>query len=205
MNVDYVKVGPIQTNCYIVEDEGEVMVIDPGDNLTRIVAELKGRPVKQIVLTHFHWDHVTALSGLEEVTGAPAAMSAVDARFVDGVTNQEGRDIAQGHGAPHIDRMLHDGDDIQLGSKTFKVIETPGHSHGSICLYCEDEGVLFTGDTIFAGGRYGRTDFEESSPEEMMESLQTRFVDIPDDVVVLPGHESFSNMGTERALNPYLR
>lgn len=205
MNIDYIKVGPIQTNCYIIEDEGEVMVIDPGDNLTQIVAELKGRPVKQIVLTHFHWDHVTALSGLEEVTGAPAIMSAVDAPFVDGVANQEGRDIAQGHGAPHIDKTLNDGDEIRLGSKTFKVIASPGHSHGSICLYCEEDGVLFTGDTIFAGGRYGRTDFDQSSPEEMLESLQTKFIDIPDDVKVFPGHESFSTMGTERALNPYLR
>lgn len=205
MDISICKVGPILTNCYIIEDDGETIVIDPGDNLTQIVAELKGRLVKEIVLTHFHWDHVTALSGLEEVTGAPAAMSETDARFVDGVSNQEGRDITQGHGAPHINRMLHEGDEVTVGSKTFKVIETPGHSHGSICLYCEDEGVLFTGDTIFAGGRFGRTDFEESSPEEMMETLQTKFVEISDEVRVFPGHEQSSVMGIERQLNPYLR
>lgn len=205
MNIEYLKVGPIQTNCYIIEDEGEVMVIDPGDNLTQIVAELKGRPVKQIVLTHFHWDHVSSLSGLEEVTGAPALMSRIDAPFVDGVSDQAGRDITQGHGAPSIQRRLEDGDEVSVGSKTFKVILTPGHTHGSICLFCEDEGVLFTGDTLFAGGRHGRTDFEQGSAEEMMSTLQTKFIDIPDDVRVFPGHEMFSDMGTERALNPQLR
>lgn len=205
MKLSVCKVSPILTNCYMVEDEGEVIVIDPGDDLTQIVAELKGRPVKEIILTHFHWDHVSALSGLEEVTGAPAAMSSIDARFVDGVSNQGGHDIARGHGAPHIDWLLEDGDEVQVGSKTFKVIATPGHSHGSICLYCEDEGVLFTGDTVFAGGRYGRTDFEQSSPEEMLETLQTKFVDIPDEVRVLPGHEQASMMGIERQMNPYLR
>ena len=205
MNVETCKVGPILTNCYIVEDNGQVMVIDPGDDLTMIVADIHARPVEQIVVTHAHWDHVGALSGLADVTNAPVAMSAADAALVDGVANQEGHDLDRGHGAPHVDRILHDGDELVLGSKVFTVIETPGHSEGSICLYCAEDGVLFSGDTLFSGGRFGRTDFEHGSMEKMVETLSTKFVDIPDDVIVYPGHEGASTMGRERMLNPYLR
>ncbi len=205
MNVETCKVGPILTNCYIVEDSGQVMVIDPGDDLTMIVADIHARPVEQIVVTHAHWDHIGALSGLADVTNAPVAMSAADAALVDGVANQEGHDLDRGHGAPHVDRILHDGDELALGSKVFTVIETPGHSEGSICLYCAEDGVLFSGDTLFSGGRFGRTDFEHGSMEKMVETLSTKFVDIPDDVIVYPGHEGASTMGRERMLNPYLR
>lgn len=205
MNVETCKVGPILTNCYIVEDGGKVLVIDPGDDLTMIVADIHARPVEQIVVTHAHWDHVGSLSGLADVTGAPVAMSAADAALVDGVANQDGHDLDRGHGAPHVDRILHDGDELTLGSKVFTVIETPGHSEGSICLYCAEDGVLFSGDTLFSGGRFGRTDFEHGSMEKMIETLSTKFVDIPDDVIVYPGHEGASTIGRERALNPYLR
>lgn len=205
MNVETCKVGPILTNCYIVEDSGQVMVIDPGDDLTMIVADIHARPVEQIVVTHAHWDHIGALSGLADVTGAPVAMSAADAALVDGVANQEGHDLDRGHGAPRVDRILHDGDEVTLGSKVFTVIETPGHSEGSICLYCAEDGVLFSGDTLFSGGRFGRTDFEHGSMEKMIETLSTKFVDIPDDVIVYSGHEGASTMGRERMLNPYLR
>ena len=205
MNIETCKVGPILTNCYIVEDGGEALVIDPGDNLTLIVADIHARPVREIVVTHAHWDHIGALSGLASATGAPVAMSAADATLVDGVASQEGHDLDRGYGAPHVNRLLHDGDEVTVGSKVFTVIETPGHSEGSICLYCAEDGVLFSGDTLFSGGRFGRTDFEHGSMGKMAETLSTKFADIPDDVIVYPGHEGASTMGRERALNPYLR
>lgn len=205
MNIETCKVGPIQTNCYIIEDDGELLVIDPGDDLTVINADVRARPVREIVVTHAHWDHIGALSGLASITGAPVAMSAADAAFVDGVARQEGHDLDRGYGAPHVNRHLHEGDELTVGSKVFTVIETPGHSEGSICLYCAEDGVLFSGDTLFSGGRFGRTDFEHGSMEKMVETLSTKFVDIPDDVIVYPGHEGASTMGRERMLNPYLR
>lgn len=205
MKIEACPVGPIQTNCYMVEDGGEVIVIDPGDELTRIVADLKARPVREIICTHRHWDHVSELAGLAEITGAPVAMSAVDAAQVDGAHDAEGHDIDRGHGAPHVARRLAEGDEVAVGDCVFKVIETPGHTEGSICLYCEAEGVLFTGDTVFSGGRFGRTDFEGGSMDAMVETLGTKFANIPDEVIVLPGHERSSTMGRERTLNPYLR
>lgn len=205
MNIETCKVGPIQTNCYIVEDGGEVLVIDPGDDLAIINGDIHARFVKEIVVTHAHWDHIGALSGLASITGAPVAMSAADAALVDGVAHQEGHDLDRAYGAPRVNRPLHEGDEVTVGSKTFTVIETPGHSEGSICLYCAEEGVLFSGDTLFSGGRFGRTDFEHGSMEQMVKTLSTKFADIPDAVVVYPGHEGASTMGRERALNPYLR
>ena len=199
MNIETCKVGPILTNCYIVEDEGEVLVIDPGDSLTQIVADIHGRPVKAIVVTHDHWDHVGALSGLASVTGAPVAMSRIDAPFVDGVSTHRDIDFDRGYGAPHVDRLLSEGDEVLVGSASFKVIETPGHTEGSICLYDPKNGVLFSGDTLFAGGRFGRTDLKGGSMEQMVQTLSTKFVGIPDDVIVYPGHEGASTMGRERA------
>ncbi len=205
MNVDICVVGPIQTNCYIVEDGGEVLVIDPGDNATRIIAELAGRTVKEIILTHYHWDHVSALSELQQKTGAPAAMSALDATKLDGATHVSGYDIDRGYGAPHIDRLLHDGDEVQVGPSVFKVIETPGHTPGSICLYCEEEGVLFAGDTLFSGGRFGRTDFVDGDKHAMVDTLKNKFTGVSGATLVYSGHESASTMKVERSLNPYLR
>ena len=205
MKIESCTVGPIMTNCYIVEDGGEAIVIDPGDNLTRIVGALKARPVREIILTHYHWDHVSELSGLKEATGAPAAMSAADAARIEGVSRIDGHDIDRGHGAPHIDRYLADGDEVRVGECVFEVIETPGHSPGSICLYCEPEKVLFAGDTLFSGGRFGRTDFADGSMEAMKKTLGAKFANVPDDVAVYSGHERSSTMGRERKLNPYLR
>lgn len=205
MKIESCVVGPIRTNCYLVEDEGELVVIDPGDELTRIVADIKVRPVKEIACTHFHWDHLCALSGLKDATGAPAAISQADAAYVEGLSNMDGHDLDRGHGAPRFERMLHDGDEVTVGGSVFTVIETPGHSEGSICLYCPEQRVLFAGDTLFSKGRFGRTDLPGGSMDAMVETLSTKFVGIPDDVVVHPGHEASSTMGLERVLNPYLR
>jgi hydroxyacylglutathione hydrolase len=205
MKIDSIAVGPIMTNCYILQDAGQTIVIDPGDDLMRITAQLKAAPIKEIIATHFHFDHVGALSGLEAATGAPAAMSAIDAQRVDGISVMDGHDIDRGSGAPHIDRRLAEGDEVKVGDAVLNVLETPGHSSGSLCLYCASEKALFAGDTLFAGGRYGRTDFPDGSGEAMIQTLQTKFVGIPDDVRVFSGHGRSSTMGEERTLNPYLR
>ena len=204
MKLTNLVVGPIQTNCYIAEDAGETIVIDPGDDADKILEVLDGRPVKEIVLTHCHFDHVSALSALEEATWAPAAMSAVDAPRVDGQSVDGGHDIARGHGAPHIDRLLHEGDEVSVGECTFSVIETPGHTPGSICLYCASEGVLFAGDTLFAHGGYGRTDFEGGSFHDIVASMRDKLSGLPDDTIVFSGHGPRSTMRYEKHVNEYL-
>lgn len=211
MHVTKVVVGPIDENCYIVEHGGECIVFDPGDQLRRIVTEIRGVPVKAIVATHRHWDHVGVLEGLARETGAPVLASEKDA---DAIINGEAPlmrmyDEGEHVSLPrHVDRRLVDGDTIELGDRTLRVIETPGHTVGSICLYCEGDGkepgILVAGDTLFYGGRFGRTDLETGSERDMVNTLRTKFVDIPDNTLVLTGHERTSTMEAERKWNPYL-
>lgn len=208
MKVTYLTVGPIQTNCYLLEDAGELVVVDPGDELDSILSAVGGRPVKEIWATHYHWDHICALAGLEAKTGAPCAMSDLDADRVDGQTRMKmsigQQDIARGFPAPHVDRRLHEGDKLTVGSRTFEVIETPGHSPGSICFWCPEEKLLLCGDTLFAGGSFGRTDFEDGDFDTLVSSMQGKLSKLPDDAKILPGHGPMSQMAYERARNPYL-
>lgn len=203
MEIKTVVVGPIETNCYIVEDEGELLVIDPGAAPERIMEEVGEQPVAYIVLTHGHWDHMDGLTGVAEATGAPIAAGAGDALDIEQPTGRMAT-MLHDYGHPTVDRRLGDGDEVSVGSVTFKVIETPGHTPGSICLYCAEEGVMFSGDTVFAHGRFGRTDFETGSPEDMVESLSKLSDIVDDETKIYPGHEDATTMKVERALNPYM-
>ena len=204
MKVTTVVVGPIQTNCYLVEDAGELIVIDPGDELDMILGALSGRTVTGIVCTHYHWDHVSALAGLAQVTGAPVALSQTDAAKVDGVAVLDGHDIARGAAPAKVTRLLHEGDEVGVGTVSFTVIEAPGHTPGSICLYSEAEHVLFAGDTLFAGGSFGRTDFADGDFPAIVHSMRDKLSLLPDETAILCGHGRPTTMRAERAANPYL-
>lgn len=213
MRIETVVVGPIETNCYLVTCGDEVLVVDPGDDPGRILAALGDARVAGIVLTHRHWDHTGAVPALLDAYGVPLAAHRLDAPHVFTRTRQARWHDPQcrtGHAsalerglAPT--RLLEGDDELTVGDCTFTVIHTPGHTTGSMCLYCAEEGVLLAGDTLFAGGRYGRTDFAEGSMESMLETLQTKFAALPGEVTVLSGHGPSSTLHAERNLNPYLR
>lgn len=203
MRVETVVVGPIQTNCYLVSSDDELVVVDPGDDAALILQRMGGRKPSCIVCTHGHWDHVGAVSQLQALTGAGLTLCVHDAGRVDGVAAMGEHDIARGYGAPAVSRRLAQGDEVKVGSCTFSVIETPGHTPGSICLYCAEEQVMISGDTLFAQGSYGRTDFEGGSLASMRQSL-AKLSALPDEVAVLPGHGPSSTIGVERRLNPYM-
>ncbi|MGN0037951.1 MAG: MBL fold metallo-hydrolase [Coriobacteriales bacterium] len=212
MNISVVKVGPIQTNCYIVSSGGQCLVIDPGAQPQRILTELRGAKPVAIVLTHNHWDHTGAVPALVRATGAPVMAHRLDAPGVFGLEDNGyvPRELVEDHRRAleegmTCSRLLETGDAVELGGLRFEVLHTPGHTPGSICLYCAQEKALFAGDTLFAGGRFGRTDFEGGSMEAMVSSLGSAFAAVPDDVAVYSGHEKSSTMAAERALNPYLR
>ena len=212
MKISTVKVGPIQTNCYIVSSGGRCLVIDPGAEPERILAELRGAALAGIVLTHRHWDHTGAVPALVWATGAPVMAHRLDAPGVFGLEDKgyTPRQLVEDHARAleegmACSRLLDAGDIVELGELRFEVLHTPGHTPGSICLYCASEKLLFSGDTLFAGGRHGRTDFEGGSMEAMLASLGGAFAAVPDDAAVYPGHEQSSTMAAERALNPYLR
>ncbi|MGI6033731.1 MAG: MBL fold metallo-hydrolase [Coriobacteriales bacterium] len=205
MEIETVVVGPIRTNCYLVSDGEELVVVDPGAEVNRIIDALDGRAVKEIWVTHRHQDHIGALAALQDATGAPVAMSAVDAALIEGKQVADGVDVCQGHEPAAIQRKLSEGDEVTVGPCTFEVIETPGHTEGSICYYCAGEHVLFAGDTLFAGGRYGRTDLEGGSFSAIVDSMKNKLSKLPDETIVLSGHDQRSNMMAERQFNEYLR
>jgi hydroxyacylglutathione hydrolase len=207
-----IPVGMLQCNCSIVGDPitREALVIDPGDEVTRIL-ELLGRhklTVKAIVSTHAHIDHVGGLSKLRQYTGAPILMHRNDLPLYQGMELQ-----AAFLGVPtpeitDVDQLLKEGDALNWGSFAANVIHTPGHTPGSVCLYMPKEtGMpaprLFAGDTLFAGS-IGRTDLWGGSMEQITASLKGKLMQLPDDTVVYPGHGALTTIGKERSSNPFL-
>jgi len=202
-------VGALGTNCYVVgcPETGEAMIIDPGFDgraeAERVLKEVDGRglEVGLILNTHGHTDHTAGNGIVKEATGAPILIHGEDAPML---TPARGSLKSWGlrGSSPPADRALHDGDTVQVGSLTFTALHTPGHTPGSVCLL--GGGVVFTGDTLFAGS-VGRTDLPASSDRDMARSLREKLMPLPDRVRVYPGHGSASTMERERRTNPFLR
>ncbi len=197
MNIKLMQVGPIGTNCYILEHDNKIAVIDPGDEAGRILGELKksDAQVEYILLTHGHYDHTTAVPELHKAL--PEAKIYIHQADANGAGSRLFPLAGQVD-----DLLLYDeGDTLPLGALTIEVLHTPGHSPGSVTLKAGD--VLFTGDTLFAGD-CGRTDLRGGSWEEILVSLG-RLGKLEGNYHVLPGHGGTSDLDTERQVNRYLR
>ena len=201
MLIKCLTLGSYETNCYIVSD-GESLdcaVIDPGAQALEILSYLEdlGLHCRALLLTHGHFDHTGALYDLAEETGAPVYVSARD----DGVT--VGGDYYRFH-APEGAHFLSDGDVIEVGKLRFQVLETPGHTPGSVSFLCTEgeDRALFSGDTLFRGS-IGRTDFPGSSYPAILHSLR-RLLDLPGDCEVYPGHMDPTSLDRERRMNPFV-
>ena len=200
VDVEYLVLGPIENNVYLIDDGATTFVVDPACNPQVILDALGERVPECIVITHGHWDHTGAAAALREATGAPVIASAAD----------EGRITGERGEARHrrlttpctVDRTVGDGDVLEIGDMRWQVIATPGHTPGGLCFYLPSADgrsgapVLISGDTLFAG-THGRTDFEESDPAAMRTSLK-RLAELPDDTIVLPGHNNMTTIGRER-------
>ena len=196
MKVKLLRVGPIGTNCYILEDDQTNLaaVIDPGDEpeLIQEALEKEGVEVRYLLLTHGHYDHTGGVAELcAALPGVPVYLHPADAALVGG-------DVFPAVGAETT--PYQDGDVVKLGKMDIEVLHTPGHSPGSVTLKVED--VLFTGDTLFAGS-CGRTDLRGGSYEQIMQSLK-RLGELKGDFHVCPGHEATSTLERERRSNPFL-
>lgn len=202
MKIDSLCVGPIGTNCYILQDEaaGLCAVIDPGDEAERIIkaVENTGCAPAMILLTHGHFDHYTAVSGLlEKYPDLPVYIHASD------VTDQAagGFDLLFPRLREGNQRYYKEGDTLTLGSLKIAVLETPGHSRGSVCLVVGD--VIFSGDTLFRGS-CGRTDFAGGSYTDILQSLK-KLAQLPGQYRVYPGHDRATDLDFERRVNPYVK
>jgi hydroxyacylglutathione hydrolase len=198
-------VGSLSANCFIVGEEAgmEGMVIDPGGNSEQILRAIadSGLDIKIIVLTHGHSDHIAALYDIQDKTGAEVAIHIDDADFLEGRGSLSSQ-FGISYKTPHPpDRLLREGDEIATGASIYKVLHTPGHTPGSICLLTA--GKVFTGDTLFRRG-IGTTMMPGSSRSQLINSIQTRLMTLPDDTVIYPGHGRETTIGAERRDNPYI-
>lgn len=193
-----------RTNCYIVKEEksGEAMVVDPGGSANEIIEMLDTLgidKIKYIYLTHCHADHIGAVEELKKQKGGKILIHVKDA---EGLHNNEisltgylGMDAIY----LYPDSRVNDMDLIHLGNLEFQVLHTPGHTQGGTCLYCENEKLVFSGDTIFRG-TWGRTDLPTSSFTSIMDSINNKIMDLPEDVIIYPGHGKMTMLKEERPI-----
>lgn len=205
---EVIPVGPLQCNCSIIGDETtrEAMVIDPGDEISEILAIIQKHKfqVKQIVITHAHIDHVGGAMKLRAATGAPILINENDYALLKMLDVQATWLGMEDPGAVEVEASLAEADKVQAGNLVANVLHTPGHTEGSICLYFPVEKTLIAGDTLFAGS-IGRTDLPGGSFEKIIRSIHGKLLTLPEETTVVPGHGELTTIGEERENNPFLR
>ena len=208
MILDTFPVGPLQCNCTLLGDEesGEAIVIDPGDEISRIRRRLTelGLKLKQILITHAHIDHVGGAIKLKRLTGAPIFMNESDLPLLKMMDEQAGW---VGVPTPEVappDAHLAEGLTVGLDRYPAQVLHTPGHTQGSVCLHFAPLRMVIAGDTLFAGS-IGRTDLPGGNGRQIISSIKTRLMALPDETRVIPGHGPATTIAAEREHNPFLR
>ena len=204
MRIKPFTVGPFGTNCYLVWDEssGRALLIDPGEyeaSIEKSISEI-GLELKYIILTHGHFDHTGGVDAfITSSSGVVFAASEADGSLMDGLK-------------PDI--FLKENDTVEVGTLSFRVLETPGHTEGSLCFYIPEydssltdqmfSGTVFSGDTLFHSS-VGRTDLPGGNFNKLKESIQKKLFSLPDDTLVLPGHMDATTIGNEKKYNPFVR
>ena len=205
---EMLPVGVLQCNCSIFGDEQtrEAIVIDPGDNIPEIQAILKRHnlKVKAIVITHAHIDHIGGAHKLRAATGAPVYMNQNDMVLRDMLDEQAAWLGMETPEKVPIDTTVREGDKLVLGTTEFAVLDTPGHTQGSICLWIPAENKLIAGDTLFRDS-IGRTDLPGGNGRQILQSIHDKLMPLADDAIVIPGHGETTTMGREKRFNYFLQ
>ena len=209
LEVRGVVVGLFRENCWIVGSRrrGEACVIDPGDEPGEILALARdmGVRITRIVASHAHLDHIMAVRPMVEATGAPFLLHQSDLGIAQHLPESArlwlGQEVPP---PPTPDAFPIDGQDIEVAGVTMRVLHTPGHTPGSLCLYAAEAGLLFSGDTLFRES-IGRTDLPGGDTQSILRSIAERLFSLPDATRVLPGHMQETTIAHERAHNPFVR
>jgi hydroxyacylglutathione hydrolase len=195
-------VGPLQENCWVIEEGARAIVVDPGDEAERLIEELEGLTVDAILLTHTHFDHVGAVAALARHTGAPVFCPATEVFILQHINAY----VFPGYGPyePYDpEETIEGGEHLTLAGLEIDVLFTPGHSPGHVSFSISDHQLLLSGDVLFQSS-IGRTDLPGGDHERLMESIAMLLDTLPDDTRVLPGHMGVTTLGRERHTNPFL-
>lgn len=211
MKIKQFVLNPFQENTYLLYDEtGEAIIVDAGCYTTSEAAEVKRftdenkLTVKYLVNTHCHIDHILGINALRDIYNVdcyahreelPTLQMAPQHAMMFGLVIDT---------VPKVEKTIDEGDELKFGNTTLKVIHTPGHTLGGVCLYSEKDKMLITGDTLFQGS-IGRTDLGGGSFDTIIHSITTKLLALPDDVMIFPGHGDSSTIGKERVSNPFLK
>lgn len=206
LTIEHLMVGPLQSNCFILGDEesGEAVVIDPGGDGDMILNAVTRKPWKVIAIlnTHAHFDHIAANGVVKRGTGAPLMAPRDDSSYMEQAHLAARTYGLEVDASPEPDRLLDDGDTIELGDEKIEVILTPGHTAGGATF--KTSVGIFPGDSLFAGS-IGRTDLPGGDYGTLIHSIKSRILSFDDDTPVYPGHGPATTVGRERAHNPFLK
>ncbi len=205
---EILPVGPLQCNCSIFGDEQthEAIVVDPGDQIDDVLAILQkhGLTVKNIVITHAHIDHIGGAAKLKAATGAPVMMNARDQELYDHLDVQASWLGMENPSRTTIDTEAREGVALRLGDAAFQILETPGHTQGSVSIWIPAENKLVAGDTLFRDS-IGRTDLPGGDGRQILRSIKNQLLPLPEDTTVVPGHGPATTIGREKDRNPFLQ
>ncbi|GAB6181977.1 MBL fold metallo-hydrolase [Desulfotomaculum defluvii] len=205
MIIETLPVGNMEANCHIIgcEETRKAIVVDPGEEADRIQARLNKLNLKAeaIVLTHGHVDHIGALGELKELTGAKVMIHTQDGEMLTNPKKNLSAWMGYQMSFQPAERLLEDGDTIEVGKITLEVLHTPGHTPGGICLKAGKD--LFSGDTLFAQS-IGRSDFPGGSHTTLIRSIKNKLLVLPEDTKVYTGHGPATTIGLEKRHNPFL-
>ena len=208
MILEMLTVGPFQENCYVLGDEasGVGAVVDPGDEAARIAmaVEQTGLEIGSIIVTHAHIDHVGAVAALVDEYSCPVLMHAEAEPMLQQVPTQAMMMGLRFGKVPTVDHHIGEGEMVEVGDLRLRPLYTPGHAPGHLAFYIEDEGLVLSGDALFAGS-VGRVDLPGGSMEVLMRSIEERLMTLPDETRVYPGHGPQTQIGNERVSNPFLQ
>lgn len=206
MLIECIPNNLVESNVYIVAQNGEGVVIDCGCSAEKLMAVLDKHSVKikYIILTHGHFDHIYFIDSIREKTGAKVCIHEMDSECLSD-PKLNGMALFPIRGSASFkpaDILLKDGELLECGGLKYKIIHTPGHTKGGICILVENN--IFTGDTLFKE-TIGRTDFPGGSSSDIKNSIEGKLYALPDETVVYPGHGDATTIGHEKRHNPYFK